>query len=473
MPDLPVPAPDPVAPSVAGDAAEVERLRRSVRDRLKDGAPDAIAALFIRRHPADTALVLDRLTTDETCAVLRALPPALRSAVFGYFTDACQGDLARCLARREFADLVSRMSADERADLYNRLTEEQQRTLLPALAQAEREDIRRLAGYRRGTAGAVMTSEYATLTPGVTARDAIEQLRREAPDKETIYDAYVIDEDRRLLGVVSLRDLIMAEAEARVADFMVGNPIAAPVDTRSEEIAARIARYDLHSLPIIDGDGRLVGIVTQDDAMDVVEQEATEDFHRSATVLPLDGSVRHARLHHLYRKRVSWLVLLVFGNLLSGAGIALFEDTIAAHITLVFFLPLLIASGGNAGAQASTLMVRAIATGDVRMSDWSRMLGREIVVATALGVTMALTVSLIGVARGGVAIAGVVAATMVLVVLAGSLIGLSLPFILNRLKLDPATASGPLVTSIADVIGVVTYFAIATAVLPLGTGAGG
>lgn len=194
-------------------------------------------------------------------------------------------------------------------------------------------------------------------------------------------------------------------------------------------------------------------------------KKSPRTFHKLGTVARMPGSVRDASIKTLYQKRVFWLALLVFGNLFSGAGIAYFEDTISAYVALVFFLPLLIGSSGNAGAQAATLMVRALATGDVRMRDWERLLGREVVVALALGATMALAVSLIGIFRGGPEVAVVVACTMVLVVIVGSLIGMSLPFLLHRFNLDPATASAPLITTIADAVGVVIYFTIATALL--------
>lgn len=200
--------------------------------------------------------------------------------------------------------------------------------------------------------------------------------------------------------------------------------------------------------------------------LDVQAEEATEDFHRVGTVQKLTESVRTASVFLLYRVRIVWLVLLVFGNIFSGLGIAYFEDTIAAYVVLVFFLPLLIGSGGNAGSQSSTLMVRALATGDVRFSDWGVMIGREVIVAALLGLTMALAVSLLGFIRGGFDVAFVVAASMVLIVLVGSLIGMSLPFLLARFRLDPATASAPLVTSITDILGVLIYFAVATAFLP-------
>lgn len=195
--------------------------------------------------------------------------------------------------------------------------------------------------------------------------------------------------------------------------------------------------------------------------------EATEDFHKGALIGTPIGSLKNATISLLYRKRVLWLVLLVFGNLFSGAGIAAFEDTIAANIVLVFFLPLLVDSGGNAGAQSATLMVRALATGDVVMSDWLRLLGRECGVALGLGVTMSVAVAALGMMRGGQDIALVVASSMLIIVLIGSLIGMSLPFLLSRMRLDPATASGPLITSIADAAGVLVYFGIATHVLGL------
>lgn len=199
-----------------------------------------------------------------------------------------------------------------------------------------------------------------------------------------------------------------------------------------------------------------------DDVLDVAEEETTEDFHKSASVGPIQISLRDAPIRFLFRRRIGWLLILVFVNIFSSAGIAFYEDTIAAAVALVFFLPLLIDSAGNAGSQAATLMIRAMATGDVRMRDWFKLAGKELGVAGALGITMAAAVSLLGIYRGGVDVAVVVSITMVVVVIVGSLVGMSLPFVLERLKLDPATASAPLVTSIADISGVLLYFTIAS-----------
>lgn len=416
-------------------------------------------------HPADIAAALSEIDPGEAWKLLCALPVTVQANVFGYIEPELQAETIEHMTRPQLTALITEMDADDRADVYNRLSEDQQEMILPALAHVERENIRRLAAYEEGTAGAIMTSDYATLRPELTAKEAIAQLRREAPDKETIYRTYVLKDDRELIGTVRLTDLILAPPSRRIADLMDDDPVYVNADDDQEDVARTVAKYDILAVPVVDAQHHLVGIVTHDDAMDALEEEATEDFLRLGAHGDIDESVRSAGIFTLYRARIVWLVLLVFGNLLSGFGIAYFEDIIAAHIALIFFLPLLIASGGNAGAQAATLMVRALATGEVRSRDWGRMLGREFLVAAALGVTMALAVSGIGVFRGGPDIAMVVASSMIIIVLVGSLIGMSLPFVLSRLKLDPATASAPLVTSIADATGVVIYFTIATFVL--------
>lgn len=394
-----------------------------------------------------------------------ALDLPRRAKTFSYLPFDVQAELARWLERQDLAEIVTHMDADDRADLFNRLMPEQQQRLLRDLAREEREDIRRLSAYAEGTAGAIMTSDYATLSAHMSAHDAIGLLRREAPEKETIYRSYILDTDRRLIGSVRLHELILAAADTPIAEIMDPAPVTTALDTDQEEVARMIERYDLLALPVVDEGGRLVGIITHDDAADVMKRETTEDFQKIATVLPFSQSVRKAGMGVLYTKRIFWLALLVFGNLFSGAGIAFFEEMILAYVSLVFFLPLLIDSGGNAGSQSATLMVRALATGDVALKDWRDLILRELMIATALGVTMAFVVSPIGLLRGGSGIAVVVGLTMVLVVIIGSLVGMSLPFLLSRLRLDPATASAPLVTTISDAVGVLVYFSIATMVL--------
>ena len=359
------------------------------------------------------------------------------------------------------------MPSDKRTDLFKRLDSQEQQALLPALAQAQREDIRRLSTYQEETAGAIMTSEYVTLNQDMTVAEAMQTIRLQAPDAETIYESYIIDEKRHLIGVVSLHELVLAPLQQLIRELMNTDVVSAYVDDDQDEVAKKIAHYDLIALPVIDHQGTLLGIVTYDDAMDVASEEANEDFLKVGGVEASAPSlnIKEASLFLLYRKRVFWLVILVFGSLLSGLGISHFESVIQSNIVLVFFLPLLVGSGGNAGSQSATLMVRALATGDVVMKDWFKLLGRECLVALGLGITMAIAVAILGYIRGDAMVALVLILSMIGIVLIGSIIGMSLPFILDKLGLDPASASAPLVTSICDATGVIIYLFIAAQLL--------
>ncbi|ART81810.1 magnesium transporter [Oceanisphaera profunda] len=438
---------------VLGNAIEQQQFEIAL-ERVKGMRPVDIADTLAEINPALAWRLLDKVPD--------------RASIFSYLDDDEQVAMAREFPRANLARLVSEMPSDERADLYNHLDQGQKDALLPALAQAEREDIRKLASYREGTAGALMSSDYATLDGNMNVSEALAALRTEAPDAETIYHAYVIDEGRKLLGVVSLRALILAAPPTLMHSLMISSPIHCRVNDDQEDVAKTVARYDLIALPITDEDGALVGIVTHDDAMDVLSEEATDDFHRSGGVSTMIGNMKDVSIRVLYQKRVFWLVLLVFGNLFSGLGIAHFEDLIAANIVLVFFLPLLVGSGGNAGSQSATLMVRALATGEVVMRDWFRLLGREALVALSLGATMAVAISAIGYLRGDATVAMVLALSMLLVVMIGCIIGMSLPFVLNKMGFDPASASAPLITTVCDASGVLIYLIIAAQFLPLG-----
>jgi len=439
----------------------------SLKEILASRKADDLATVIKHNHLADLVTAIEHLPEADAHTLMALAKPVERAAIFGYLRPDFQASLATHFDRKALAELFLYMPPDDRADLYNRLPEERRDDFMPALAQVEREDIRRLAAYPEKSVGSVMTSDYATIPADLDARASIEHLRKIAPDAETIYQAFVINTERKLLGTVSLRELIVATPQTCIADLMKTDPVFIKADAPREEAVQLIAKYDLLALPVTNGSDKLVGIVTYDDAMDVERTETDIDFRKVGAVSEMAISVKDATIALLYKKRVFWLVLLVFGNIFSGAGIAYFEDTIAAYIALVFFLPLLVDSGGNAGSQSATLMVRALATGDVRLKDWSGMLLRELVVASLLGATMGLAVSLLGVWRGGPEIAVVVALTMQIVVVVGSVIGMSLPFLLSRFKLDPATASTPLITSIADACGVLIYFGIATAILGL------
>lgn len=419
---------------------------------------------------ADLAEILEQLIEDDdelatALALLQQLPVERQASVIGHLPGDEQEKVSDAIEDAQLVRILDRMGSDERADIFKVFDDDRKEALLRRMAHREREALKRLASYEEGTAGALMTSDYVAIPAGLTVSRAMMRVRQTAPDAETVYQLYVVDDQGRLAGTMSLRQLMVARPQALIDDLMIRDVIKISVDVDQEEVARMVARYDLLAIPVVDGEQRLVGIVTHDDALDVVESEATEDIHKGMSIGQLEDGVSRVPLWSLYRKRVIWLVLLVFGNLFSGAGIAHFEDTIAAQVTLVFFLPLLIGSGGNAGAQAATLMVRGMATGDVGVKDWGKLLGRELLVAGALGLTMALAVAPIGMIRAGEAVALVVAISMVSIVLFGSLLGMCLPFVLDRLGWDPATASAPLVTTLIDASGVLIYFSIATAIL--------
>ena len=438
------------------------KLSRAIEQQYFEQAINEVKAL----RPIDIADIIAIIEPKLAWQLLEQLPN--RSTIYAYLDTDIQVALAYVFPRAVLAKIVGEMPSDERTDLYKQLSQDQRDALLPALAQAKREDIRRLSAYEERTAGALMSSDYATLGAEMNVSEALDALRLEAPDAETIYHAYVIDDDRKLLGVVSLRVLILASPEQLINDIMVSSVISCDVNDDQEDVAKTVARYDLISLPITDVSGALVGIVTHDDAMDVASDEATDDFHKSGGVSTMVGRLKDVSIRVLYRKRVFWLVFLVFGNLLSGLSIANFEDVIAANLVLVFFLPLLVDSGGNAGSQSATLMVRALATGDVVMRDWFSLLGREAIVALMLGATMAVAISVIGYVRGDAVVSLVLAMSMMSVVMIGCVIGMSLPFILSKLGFDPATASAPLITSVCDASGVLIYLFIASKFLMIG-----
>lgn len=433
-----------------------------LRQILLSADSDSLHRLISNEHPADIAALLPDFSSSEIGTLLVLMPLAVRADVIGYFSIDQQAEIALTLDQDILIELIREMPNDERADLFNQLPLEKQQQLLASMRKAERDDIFKLASYSEEKVGSIMTSDFAVVDAKMTAAQGIAFLRKTGADKETIYQAFVVDSGRCLIGTVSLRELIMADPDEKISGFMTTDPVSIHADEPQEEAARLISRYDLLALPVINGGDKLVGIVTYDDAMDVAEEEATEDIHKSATVGKFDTSLRTASPVSLYRSRVSWLVVLVFANIFTGASIAYFEETIATHLALLFFMPLLVASAGNAGSQSATLMVRGLATGDVSGKDWLQLLGKEVLVAGALGLTMAFAVMAVGVLRAGVDIAVVVALTMIIVVLVGSLIGLGLPFLLERFGCDPATASTPLITTIADVCGVLIYFGIAS-----------
>ncbi|CAN5618003.1 magnesium transporter [soil metagenome] len=426
-----------------------------LRDVLADWPAPEIADLVLHLRKEDRVLLF------------RALPRGTATDVFSHLELEQQDDLLRDLTDEETRHLLADLPPDDRTHLLEELPGQATQRMLNLLGPADLKEARWLLGYPEESVGRLMTPDYVAVRPEWSVREALRHIRVQGKDSETINRIFVTDERWYLLDDIELRHFILAPPNATVADIMDQSVVSVSAFAHREEAVNAIRRYDQFVLPVVDSDGVLVGIVTVDDVLDVQEEETTEDFHRVASVGPVRMSLREAPFQVLYRARIGWLLVLVFMNIFSGAGIAAFEETIQAVVALVFFLPLLIDSGGNAGSQSATLMIRAMATGDVRMGDWFKLLSKELAVALAIGLTMAVGVSMIAYFRAPEVIA-VVAITMTIIVLVGSLIGMSLPFVFTRLGWDPATASAPLITSLADISGVMIYFSIATWYLGIG-----
>ncbi|NLP37089.1 MAG: magnesium transporter [Firmicutes bacterium] len=415
-----------------------------------------------KSHYADIGEFINQLDTKESILVFRLLPKKVAAEVFAYLDPESQAQISMQINEKELHDILNELYFDDKIDFLEEMPANVVKRILRNSPESERKLINQFLNYPEDSAGSLMTIEFVDLKKEMTVEEALARIREIALDRETIYTCYVTDAFRHLEGIVSLRDLVIARPEQKLEEIMQKRMVAATTLDDKEYVADLIKKYDLLAIPVTDIERRLVGIITVDDIVDVIEDENTKDIHKMASVGEIDINLLCASPLFLIKKRLPWLLVLIFVNIFSGLGLAYFENTIQAVISLVFFLPLLINSAGNAGSQSSALMVRALALGDVNKNDWFKLLKKEVVVALLLGLAMSLAVSVIGVFNSTFDVAIVVALSMLSIVLIGSTIGMSLPFLLSKLNLDPATASGPLVTSIADIAGVIVYFSIAT-----------
>lgn len=413
--------------------------------------------------PELTDLLFEFAKTDRVL-LFRALPRPLAADVFSYLSTDEQNTLLTELTDEETRHLLANMRPDDRTHLLEELPGQATQKLLNMLRPADLAEARTLLGYPEESIGRLMTPDYVAVRPEWTVAQALEHIRSKARRSETINTIYVIDEQWHLQDSIEVRRFILAEPEQFVAEIMDFTFVSASAFDDREEAVRLIQRYDLTALPVVGSDGVLLGILTIDDVLDVAQQEATEDFHKGAAIAPV-RSYREADIWTLYRRRIIWLIALVFVNLISASVIAAYAEVLTATLALAFFIPLLIGSGGNTGAQSATLMVRALATGDVQLAQWLRTLGKELGVGITLGVTMGLVSYALGFFLGAPAVGIVVGLSMVAIVLFSNLIGILLPFVLTRLNIDPAVASSPLITTIVDASGLIIYFSIAAGIL--------
>ncbi|MCA9081392.1 MAG: magnesium transporter [Planctomycetaceae bacterium] len=434
-------------------------LQPDVRIMLAEHDEAGLRELCTAFYPALVAEVLDGMTPEQTWDVLRHGDPPHQAEILAFFSLPFQMSLVELIDRESLSRIVEEMSADDRVDLLERMDVEHFEALMPLIAQAERAEIRKLLSYPEDSAGAIMTTEYASLPADITAHDALERLRIQAPSRETIYYIYITDEERRLLGFLSLRKLIQAKPSTKLSSLMDRDPISVKVTDDQEDVANELLRYDFLAIPVVDDQNRLVGIVTHDDAADVLQEEATEDAHLLGGVQPLEDGYLDTPFFTLARKRGVWLVILL-GAASMTAQVLGWLDNSDSGTWMVLFLPMVLASGGNAGSQSATLVIRALALdeteGHVHWIAW-----REARIGACLGAVLAALSVVVALWMVGWRESLVVGSTVFLVVTMGTIVGAMLPLGLKRIGLDPAIMSNPMIAALSDMMGVVIYYTAA------------
>ena len=438
-------------------------LRQMLEENDTEGLKEFCEALY----PGVTAEVLEGLDVADVWRVLSNCDLERQVEIIEFMDLPLQAELVQDLDQKQLTRLLEEMAPDDRADLLARMDPDRVEDLLPLIAQAERSDIRKLLSYPEDSAGSIMTTDYASLPEDITVREALERLRRQAPDRETIYYVYIIDEGRRLRGMLSLRELILAKPDVLVSEIAAHDVLSVQVDDDQENVAQELAKYDFIAIPVVDNQNRLVGIVTHDDALDVMQEEATEDAHRLGAVQPLQDSYLSTPLHTIAWKRGVWLVFLALVALVTAVILKHYKALSEQYEWMIWFLPLVLAGGGNAGSQSATLVIRTLALEQLTASECVKMAFRELLAGLGLGACLALIGFVAAYTGYGCSLpeAAVVALTVCLVVVIGTVSGAVLPLGFERLGMDPALMSTPLIAALVDVLGVVIYFTVAVLIL--------
>jgi magnesium transporter len=421
-------------------------------------------------HPARVAEFMEGLSADEAWQVLEHADRQTRAEIFHYFDREKQVEIIEQQDRGAIGPLIGDLAPDDRVDILNLVSPEVVRELLPLVPSEERRDINRLRAYPEGTAGAMMTTEFARLSENLTVTEAIEAVRKQAEQSETVYYLYVVDDQDHLRGLVSLRQLVLARPDTPISELMERAVVAVRADDPREDVARELSKFDFQAIPVVDDQRHLLGIITYDDVIDVVQEEATEDAQRIAAVTPLRESYLDTRLLTLTWKRGLWLTLLFLGAMITSTTLGSYSTAIEEFSWLVIFIPLVISTGGNTGSQSATLVITAMSSGDLALFDWARVVRRELLTGLLLGAFLGSVGFLVALLQAPTVTAAlVVPVTVLLVVLCGTVIGALLPMLFRRLGLDPAIMSNPFVAGIMDIVGILIYMSVAMEILRITT----
>ena len=433
-----------------------------------------LRSILMEMNEVDVAEFLDELGPEETILVFRLLPKEQAAEVFAELEDSDdQERLINALNDKELREVLDELYLDDTVDVIEDMPANVVSRILRNSDPASRSQINQLLNYPKDSAGSIMTTEYVFLHPDATVEESFARIRKEGMDKETIYTCYVT-QNRVLLGVVTVRRLLLSAYETKIRDIMETNVLSVNTHDDKEDVAQMLNKYDLSAIPVVDGDNRLVGIVTFDDAMDVIEEETTEDFEKMAAILPSDKPYLKTGVFETWRSRIPWLMLLMLSATFTGIIITKFESALAACVVLTSFITMLSGTGGNSGSQSSVAVIRALSLGEVEFSDMFAVVWKELRVALLCGVClgaanfvkmMLVDRLLMGNGEVTVPVALVVCCTLVLTVLCAKIVGCTLPMAAEKLGIDPAVMAAPFITTIVDALSLLIYFAIASQVL--------
>lgn len=428
-----------------------------------------VEAVLEEVHPQDVADLVEDLQQDEAGKLMEHLPTEFAAQVFERLDQDTQALLTETLGVEKTAELAMEMDPDDRADFLSVLPSQLGEGILHRIGKEDPEverEVRELRQWPETSAGGLMTTDYISISPELVIRQAIEHLRRLADDAETIDTLFVTDPADRLLGVLPLRSILLAEPNTAVAEVMSTRYISVPPDLDQEDVARKLAKYDLTALPVVSEAGELLGVITADDVLDVLTEEQSEDVQKMGAMQPFRDSYLDIQFWPFLSRRAPWLLVLFLGGFLTTQTMQAFERELSIMTQLSFYLPLLVSAGGNSGSQSSTLVIRALAVGDIRERDWKRVFVKE----ALQGLTLGLMLAVLGVSRAMLAgdsaeFAALVGATIVVIVMMGCIIGAMTPLLLSRLRIDPATSSTPFIATLVDVAGIVVYLSLARLLL--------
>ena len=416
-------------------------------------------------NEADIAQILEEIEdTEQRVRVFRILPKSIAADVFAYLPIEVEQEIITLITDREATNIINNLMADDAADLMEEMPAGVVKKLLANVSSEQRRDINHLLRYPDDSAGSIMTVEFVDLKASLTVAQAIERIRRTGVDKETINIAYVLDKERHLIGTVALRYLLLHNEDEIIGDFMNDNIISVNTLTDQEEVARLMSKYDFTTMPVVDNEERLVGIVTVDDIIDIMTEEATEDIEKMAAIVPSDKSYMRTGVFETWKKRIPWLLLLMVSATFTGGIIRNFEEALAACTVLNMFIPMLMDTGGNAGGQASVTIIRGLSLEEIEFSDIFKVMWKEVRVAFCCGITLAACnfVKLLLFDKVGVDVAIVVCLTLIVAVTIAKFIGCVLPMLAKKAGFDPAVMASPFITTIVDALSLIAYFAIAT-----------